>query len=156
MATKNIVKNEIELEITRTFDVPSRSLFDAWTSPEHLKHWQGAPLGFTTTSHEVDLRPGGKFRICMRSPEGADHWLQGVYREVVPPQRLSFTHSWLDAKGKPANETLVTITFAGRGEKSELTLHQTGFPSVQARDGHKLGWNSTLDRLAEYLAGADL
>ena len=151
MATKNIVKNETELEITRTFDVPSRSLFAAWTSPEHLKHWQGAPLGFTTTSQEVDLRPGGKFRICMRSPEGVDHWLQGAYREVVPPQRLSFTHAWLDAKGKPGNETLVTITFADRGEKSELTLRQTGFPSVQACDGHKLGWHSTLDRLAEYL-----
>ena len=156
MATKNIVKNETELEIIRTFDVPSRSLFEAWTSPKHLKHWQGAPLGFTTTSQEVDLRPGGNFRICMRSPEGVDHWLQGVYREVVPPQRLSFTHAWLDAKGKPGNETLVTITFAGRGEKSELTLRQSGFPSVQARDGHKLGWNSTLDRLAEYLACADL
>ena len=156
MATKNIIKNETELEITRVFDVPSRSLFEAWTGPEHLKHWQGAPLGFTTTSNEVELRPGGKFRICMRSPEGVDHWLQGVYREVVPLQRLSFTHAWLDAKGKPGNETLVTITFAGRGEKSEVTLRQTGFPSVQERDGHKLGWNSTLDRLAGYLAGADL
>ena len=156
MATKNIVQNETELEITRVFDVSSRSLFEAWTGPEHLKHWQGAPLGFTTTSHEVDLRPGGKFRICMRSPEGVDHWLQGVYREVVPPQRLSFTHTWLNAKGKPGIETLVTITFAGRGEKSELTLHQSGFPSVPERDGHKQGWNSTLDRLGEYLATSAL
>jgi uncharacterized protein YndB with AHSA1/START domain len=156
MATKNIVKNETELEITRLFDVPSRLLYEAWTGPEHLKHWQGAPQGFTTTSHNVDLRPGGRFRICMRSPEGVDYWLEGVYREVVPQQRLAFTHVWLDAKGKPGNETLVTITFADRGGKSELTLHQTGFPSVQARDGSKLGWNSTLDRLAEYLSGSDV
>jgi uncharacterized protein YndB with AHSA1/START domain len=51
---------------------------------------------------------------------------------------------------------MVTITFTDRGGKSELTLRQTGFPSVQARDGHQLGWNSTLDRLGEYLADSDL
>lgn len=158
MATKHIVNNQNEtvLEMTRAFAVPPRLLYEAWTGPEHLKHWQGAPQGFTVTSQEVDLRPGGEFRICMRSPEGVDHWLQGMYREVVPPQRLSFTHTWLDAKGKPGNETLVTITFADRGGKSELTLRQTGFPSVQARDGHKLGWNSTLDRLDQYLAVSQL
>lgn len=156
MATKNIVKNETELEITRLFDVPSRLLYEAWTGPQHLKHWQGAPRGFTVTSQEVDLRPGGTFRICMRSSDGADHWLQGVYREVVSPERLAFTHTWLDAKGKPGNETLVTITFADRGAKSELTLRQAGFPSLRSRDDHKLGWDSTLDRLAEYLAGSDL
>jgi uncharacterized protein YndB with AHSA1/START domain len=156
MATKNIVQNEKELEIMRSFDVPSRLLYEAWTGPEHLQHWQGAPQGFTVTSQEVDLRPGGTFRICMRSPEGVDHWLQGVYREVVPAQRLTFTHSWLDSNRQPGNETMVTITFTDRGGKSELTLRQAGFPSVQARDGHQLGWNSTLDRLGEYLAGSDL
>src|SRR5215469_3587930 len=155
MATKNIVKNETELEITRAFDVPSRLLFEAWTAPEHLKHWQGAPPGFTVISHEVDLRQGGKFRICMRSPEGVDHWLQGMYREVAPPERLSFTHAWLGADGIPSPETLVMITFTGRGGGSELTLHQIGFRSVQTRDGHKLGWTSTLDRLAEYLKHID-
>jgi uncharacterized protein YndB with AHSA1/START domain len=156
MATRTIVENETELELKRVFDVSPCLLFAAWTGEEHLKHWQGAPQGFTTASHEVDLRPGGSFRICMRSSDGADHWLEGVYREVRPPDRLAFTHAWLDAKGKPGNETLVTITFAGGCNKSELTLHQTGFPSLQSRDDHKLGWNSTLDRLGEYLAGSDL
>jgi uncharacterized protein YndB with AHSA1/START domain len=70
------------------------------------------------------------------------------------PERLVFTHVWLDAQGKPGKETLVTITLAEHGGKTELTLHQTGFKSVESRDGHRGGWTSTLDRLAEYLAKA--
>ncbi len=91
---------EPELVIKRLFDAPRSLVFDAWTKPEHLEHWQGAPRGFTVTAHDVDLRPGGAFRICMRSPEGVDHWLQGVYREIVKPERLVFTHVWLDAQGR--------------------------------------------------------
>ena len=143
-----------ELLITRVLDAPRSLVFEAWTKPEHLEHWQGAPRGFTVTTHEVDLRPGGAFRVCMRSPEGVDHWLRGIYREIVAPGRLVFTHAWLDTQGKPGKETLVTITLAERGGKTLLTLHQTGFQSVESRDGHKEGWTSTFDRLAEYLVGA--
>jgi uncharacterized protein YndB with AHSA1/START domain len=145
---------EPELVITRVFDAPRSLVFKCWTEPEHLERWQGAPRGFTVTTHERDLRPGGAYRVCMRSPEGKDHWLQGVYREIVEPERLVFTHVWLDAAGNPGKETLVTLTFTERGGKTELTLHQTGFKSVASRDGHKEGWTSTLDRLAEYLAMA--
>jgi uncharacterized protein YndB with AHSA1/START domain len=143
-----------ELVITRVFDAPRGLVFKAWTGPEHLERWQGAPRGFTVTAHKMEVRPGGAYRVCMRSPEGVDHWLQGVYREVVEPERLVFTHVWLDAQGRPGKETLVTITFAERGGKTELALHQTGFKSVESRDGHKGGWTSTFDRLADYLAEA--
>lgn len=155
-ARNNAVTNaaQIELVITRVFDAPRSLVFKAWTEPDHLERWQGAPQGFTITTHEVDFRPGGAYRLCMRSPEGIDHWLQGVYREIVAPERLVFTHAWLDARGKPAAETLVTITFTERGGKTELTLRQTGFESVQSRDGHNVGWNSQFDRLAQYLAKA--
>jgi uncharacterized protein YndB with AHSA1/START domain len=140
-----------ELLIKRVFDAPRKLVYEAWTRPEHLERWQGAPEGFTVTSHQVDLRPGGVFRICMRSSEGVDHWLQGVYREVVEPERLVFTHAWLAADGKPGPETLVTITFAETGGKTELTLRQTGFKSTGARDGHQSGWSSTLDRFNAYI-----
>jgi uncharacterized protein YndB with AHSA1/START domain len=144
---------ELELVLTRVFDAPRSLVFKAWTEPEHLEHWQNAPQGFTVTTHESNIRTGGSYRICMRSPEGTEHWLQGVYREVVAPERLVFTHVWLDSQGRPGQETLVTITFAERGGKTELTLKHTGFKSVEASNGHKLGWTSTLDRLAEYLGG---
>ena len=139
--------------MTRTFDAPRALVFEAWTERQHLERWQGAPQGFTVTTEQVDIRPGGAFRICMRSPEGVDHWLQGVYREVVAPERLVFTHTWLDAERKPTTETLVTITFAERGGKTELTLRQSGFKSEESRAGHEGGWASTFDRLAEYLDG---
>jgi uncharacterized protein YndB with AHSA1/START domain len=143
---------EPTLVITRVFDAPRSLVFDAWTKREHLQHWQGAPRGFTVTTDQTDIREGGVYRICMRSPEGVDHWLQVIYREVVAPERLVFSHVWLDAEGKPGKETLVTITFAESGRKTVLTLQQTGFKSVEARDGHKGGWTSALDRLAEHLA----
>jgi uncharacterized protein YndB with AHSA1/START domain len=88
----------------------------------------------------------------MRSPAGAEHWKQGVYREVVEPERLVFTFAWEDAEGKPGHQTLVTLTFAEHGDKTELTLHQAVFESVARRDEHRRGWASTLERFAEYLA----
>jgi uncharacterized protein YndB with AHSA1/START domain len=141
-----------ELVITRVFDAPRELVFDCWTEPKHLQHWQGAPRGFTVTSYESDIRPGGFFRICMRSAEGVDRWLEGGYRAIEKPERLVFTHAWLDADRKPGKETLVTITLAERDGKTELTLRQTGFPSVESRDGHKYGWSSALDVLVDYLA----
>jgi uncharacterized protein YndB with AHSA1/START domain len=141
-----------ELVITSILDAPRSLVFKAWTEPAHLERWQGAPQGFTVTTHESDIRPGGAFRVCMRSPEGVDYWLQGMYREIEEPERLVFTHAWLDTDGKPDNETLVTFTFAECGAKTELTLHQTGFKSIESRDGHEAGWTSTFDRLADYLA----
>jgi uncharacterized protein YndB with AHSA1/START domain len=140
-----------ELLIKRVFEAPRRLVYEAWTKPEHLERWQGAPEGFTVTSHQVDLRPGGAFRICMRSPEGVDHWLQGVYREVVEPERLVFTHAWLDADNQPGPETLVSITFSEIAGKTELTLRQTGFKSIGSRDGHQGGWTSMLDRFYAYI-----
>lgn len=154
-ASKGPNATEQELVITRVFDAPRELVFDAWTKVEHLKHWQGAPRGFTVTSEESDIRPGGGFRICMRSPEGVDHWLQGSYREILRPERLVFSHAWLDAAGKPTQETLVTVTFVERGKKTEMTLRQSGFKSIESRDGHRMGWTSAFDVLSEYLAKQD-
>jgi uncharacterized protein YndB with AHSA1/START domain len=134
------------------FDAPRDLVYECWTDPEHLQRWQGAPRGFTVPFSESDIRPGGFFRICLRSPEGVDHWLEGGYLEIVKPERLVYTHAWLDADKKPVRKTLVTITFAERDGKTELTLRQTGFASAESRDGHGYGWNSALDVLVDYLS----
>jgi uncharacterized protein YndB with AHSA1/START domain len=144
---------EQELVIERVFDAPRRLVFRAWTAPEHLVRWWG-PHGFTLPSCRMDFRPGGAFRCLMRSPEGTDHRLRGVYREIVEPERLVFTFAWEDEEGRLGHETLVTVTFADHGGRTKLILHQAVFESVTARDSHREGWTETLERLAAYLAQA--
>ena len=112
------------------------------------------PQGFVTTYCDMDIRTGGAFRVCMRSPEGAEHWKQGVYREVVEPERLVFTFAWEDADGNPTHQTLVTVSFAEEGSKTKLTLHKAVFETIARRDDHQRGWTSTLQRFAEYLANS--
>jgi uncharacterized protein YndB with AHSA1/START domain len=139
-----------ELTIRRTFDAPRALVFKAWTEPRHLARWS-CPRGFVFTGNTGDLRVGGAFAASMRSPEGGDHRLCGVYREIVPPQRLVFTHAWLGEDGKPGPQTLVTVTLAERDGRTEMTFHQGIFDSAASRDGHEQGWCSCFDRLAELL-----
>jgi uncharacterized protein YndB with AHSA1/START domain len=145
---------ERELVITRIFDAPRALVFKAWTEPDRVARWWG-PQGFVTLYCEMDVRVGGAFRVCVCSPEGTEHWKQGVYRDVVEPERLVFTFAWEDAEGKPGHQTVVTVTFAEHGTKTRLTLHQAVFETVKARDEHHRGWTSTLERFADYLAKAD-
>lgn len=140
-----------KLVITRVFDAPRRLVFEVWTKPEHLVHWWG-PKGFTLPSCQMDFRPGGSYRFCMRSPEGRDYWIQGVFREIVEPERIVFSWAHEDETGKPGHETLVTVTFAEEGEKTKLTLHQAVFESKTSRDEHHDGWTEGLERLAAYVA----
>src|SRR5712691_5788344 len=105
---------ERELTITRVFDAPRDLVFAAWTQPERAARWWG-PQGFTTISCDMDVRPGGVWRRCMRSPDGTEHRKCGVYREIVEPERLVFTYADEDSEGNPGHETLVTVTFADLG-----------------------------------------
>jgi len=144
------------LTIRRTFDAPRTLMFKVWTDGEHLKRWC-CPTGFTVPFSEGDIRPGGKFRTCMRSPQGEDNWLRGTYQDIVPHERISFTHSWENQDGSPQHETLVTITLADTEDgKTRLTLHQAFFLSDASRDGHLAGWNETLDELGKYLSRKEI
>jgi uncharacterized protein YndB with AHSA1/START domain len=125
-------------------------VFKAWTESEHLVRWS-CPNGFTLTHAEGDLRPGGAWRACLRSPEGADLWLGGVYREIVEGKRLVFTHAWDGEDGEPGHETLVTVTLADARGKTRMTFRQAFFGSVESRDGHRGGWGECFEKLAAYL-----
>lgn len=156
MATKSsevMASSDRELVITRLFDAPRHLVFKAWTEPERLMRWWG-PRGFTMTFCKMDLRRGGAYRFEMRSPEGTEHRSAGVFQDVVEPERLVLRGAWVDAKGKPGHETVLTLTFADHDGKTMLTLHQAVFESVTARDSHHGGWSSSMDCLAEYLATA--
>jgi uncharacterized protein YndB with AHSA1/START domain len=144
---------ERELVITRIFDAPRHLVFKAWTEPEHFRRWWG-PKGFTNPVCEMDVRPGGAYRFCTRSPEGRDYWVHGVYREIVEPERLVFTYAVQDVAGKPGHQMLVTVSFSDHDGKTRLTMHQALFETVADRDDHVRGWNEVLDHLVEYLAAA--
>lgn len=142
-----------DLVITRLFDAPRELVYACWTDPEHLARWGGAPEGLTVTVEQQDIRVGGAYKICMTSPDGDEYWLQGIYRELVAPEKIVFTHAWIMPDGNSAPDTLVTILLKNTVKNgTELIFRQTGLPSPEARDGHAEGWNSTFDRLAAFLA----
>lgn len=139
------------LVITREFDAPPSLVFKAWTDRDHLMQWFG-PREFTMTMCQMDQRPGGIYRFGMRSAAGTEHWIKGVYREILEPEKLAFTYAWTDSEGNPTRpETLMVLTFDDEHGKTRFTLHQSVFESVTACDMHRQGWNSSLDRLADLL-----
>jgi uncharacterized protein YndB with AHSA1/START domain len=154
MAEKNnpgTTAAERELVIARVFDAPRELVFKAWTDPRHAKNWWG-PRDYPATLLVMDVRPGGAWRNCLQSTEtGEELWQHGVFREVIPPERLVFTFVW-EEEGERGLETLVTVTFAEEGGKTRMTFRQTPFQSDGERDGHRGGWTSTFDRLDERLA----
>lgn len=153
MASASELSSEHELVIVRFFQAPRELVFAAWTQPEHLAHWSG-PRGFTTPHHAMDLRPGGRYRACLRSPEGVDHWLGGTYLEIQPPARLVMTHAWEDEGGRPGPETRITVTLAEDGPgRTRMEFRQAGFSTRASRDGHEGGWSSSFELLAEHLEG---
>ena len=142
---------ERELVITRLLNAPRELVFKAWTDPKHAMRWWG-PRDYPATHMQMDVRPGGTWRHCLTSKEdGRELWQHGVFREIVAPERLVFTFVW-EEDGERGMENIVTVTFADEGGKTRLTLRQAPFQSVEERDGHGYGWNSTLDRLEEQLA----
>ena len=139
------------LVITRLLDAPRTRVFAAWVDPDQAMHWWG-PKGFVSVSCTMDVRVGGGWRRVMRGPDGVERRARGVYREIVAPERLVFTYAWEHNPDQTDHETVVTVTFAERGNKTELTLRQTLFETVAARDDHRGGWSGCLDRFADYLA----
>ena len=153
-ATSNATEkaSDRELVIDRVFNAPRDLVWKAWTEPDRIRQWL-APRGFTIGVAEGDVTPGGRWRQSMTAPDGRELWLGGVYREVSPPERLVFTHVWDDKDGNPGPETVVSITFVDRGNKTEMHFRQGEFASIDARNGHDHGWGECMDKLEEYLAG---
>ena len=124
-----------EIVMTRMFDAPREIVWKAWTDPKQIKVWWG-PRGFTTTTHEKDVRPGGLWRFIMHGPDGTDYPNKIVYTELVKPERLVYDHGG-DA-GADDVQFQVTVRFAEACRKTKAS-------------GAVEGGNQTLDRLGEYL-----
>jgi uncharacterized protein YndB with AHSA1/START domain len=135
------------LTIKRHIKAPPAKVFSAWTDPEKVKRWMG-PGEVKVLQAENDARTGGRYRWLMKSPDGEDHDVSGVYREVIPNEKLVFTWAW---KTTPERESLVTILIKPDGDGSLLTLTHEQFFDEEARDRHNAGWTGAMDKLEKYL-----
>jgi uncharacterized protein YndB with AHSA1/START domain len=151
--------------ITRDFDAPRDLVFRAWTDPDRLARWH-APRGCTIEYRAIDVRPGGSFHSCIRTPDGQECWCVGTYLEVDEPGRIVYTLALSDEDGGPVDpadaskdpdwprETTVTVTLEDLGGRTRLTLHQTVSEDLAKRTGAHPSWLQMLDLLAEDLATA--
>jgi len=136
--------------ISRTFSAPRSLVFQAWTSAEHLRNWF-CPARYTVPDARVEFRVGGAFEICMRSPEGLDHWTRGRYTEIVPDARLVIDMNAIGNEGQVLFRayTVVIFTEERGGTKVQVDQRYTLFDSAAAAmiQGAAQGWSQTLDRL---------
>lgn len=142
-----------EIVITRLINAPRELVWEAWTQPEHVKHWWG-PDGFTNSIHEMEVKPGGVWRFMMHGPDGTNYPNKIVFNEVKKPERLSYAHSSDDEKETILFKTIVT--FEQQDDKTLLTMRGI-FASAEEKDrvireyGADEGGKQTLTRLEAYV-----
>ena len=161
-------KNQNGLLLTRVFNAPRELVFKVWTDPEHFGNWWG-PQGFSLEVAKMDVRPGGMFLGCQKSPDGSQvMWGKFIYQEVEVPEKLVFIQSFSDEEGNtiraPFNENwpleiINIITFEEADGKTTLTM-QGGPVNATAEeqaafDGMapmvQQGFGGTFDQLTKYL-----
>ncbi len=135
------------LTIKRRFAAPPEKVYAAWTDPEKIARWMG-PADRTRVEATSDLRVGGRYAIKMVMPND-EHDVSGVYREIVPNEKVVFTWAW---KSTPERESLVTVTFKPDGDGTVMTLLHEQFFDEDARDRHNAGWLAIMDELEKFLA----
>jgi uncharacterized protein YndB with AHSA1/START domain len=137
------------LTLKRRLNAPPANVYAAWTNPQKIIRWFGRPDAKPDSFQaEIDARIGGRFRISF-STDDEYYEVGGVYREVVPNQRLVFSWAW---HSTPERESQVTVSLKPDGDGTLLTLHHEQLFDAAARDGHKRGWIGSLEKLANYVA----
>jgi uncharacterized protein YndB with AHSA1/START domain len=150
--------SETRVQVRRLFSAPRERVFRAWTELEALKHWMCRDV----ESHQVrflqlDVRPNGRYEIEVKTPEGVTYIGGGVYRDVKPPEKLSFTWRWKTMPEKPdasipAEDSLVTVEFFEHGaDSTDVVLTHEMLTTEESRKSHKKGWEGCFDKLAAYL-----
>ena len=145
--------NDRELVTTRVLSASPERVFEVWTDPDKLTHWWG-PKGFSTTTHTMDLRPGGEWRFTMHGPDGRDYKSRIEFIEVAKPSSLVYRHRD-EGETEPTN-FLAKVTFAALGAKTLLTMRMIfDSPEELSRTedvyGASEGLLQTLARLSGYI-----
>ena len=138
------------LTLKRRIKASPEKVYAAWTDPQKLIQWfRTSRIVPSSLRAEMDLRVGGRYRFSFKHHDGEYFEVGGVYREVVPNERLVFTWAW---HSTPERESLVSVTFKPDGAGTLLTVHHAQLPDQAARDGHERGWLGALDKLEACLA----
>jgi uncharacterized protein YndB with AHSA1/START domain len=145
MSTATAAKPSLTLK--RRYKAAPAKIFAAWTDPQKLARWFG-PHGITSVEAETDPRIGGRYRIVAQAP-GGTHEVSGIYREIVPNEKLVFTWAW---KTTPERESIVTVLLKPDGEGTLLTLIHEQLFDDDARDRHQHGWTGSLEKLEAFLS----
>ena len=163
---KSPVKNT-DIVITRMINAPQKKVFEALTTPKHIKQWWG-PEHFTAPHIEVDLRPEGHYLYCMEGPDGKQYWSGGVFKEVEIPGRVVLTDYFADDKGNKIDptqvfgadsnvpkESVVAVTFEDVEGKTKLSIHYTSLTEAEKDALMKVqfleGWQTSLDKFSKYV-----
>ena len=136
------------LTLKRRLNAAPEKVYAAWAQPANLMQWFGPDSGAVTRA-ELDLRVGGRYTIVFHTEDGEEHHVSGLYREVAPNEKLVFTWAW---RSTPERESLVTVQIRPDGDGTMLTLIHEQFFDEPARDRHREGWTSSLDKLERLFA----
>jgi len=163
MATNEsaIAPKQKTISITRTFNLPLKTVWEAWAEPEQCKKWWG-PKDYTCPHVSIDFKVGGKYLSCMRSNEGKEYWSTGTYLEIIPLKKIVLSDHFADSSGNvvPASdygmpgkwpdELIITVTVEEEDGKTKLTLNHEGIPEVM-HDDCVTGWQQSFDKLEKNL-----
>jgi uncharacterized protein YndB with AHSA1/START domain len=141
-----------QILITREFDAPRHLVYEAWTTPEHVRRFWHAKRGEMTVA-DIDLRVGGRWRYAMVTPDGVEVAFHGEFREIVPNERIVSTEAYEGVPDPDANATLNTATFTEENGRTTLTILVQA-PSKEVRDaivesGMEDGLQDAMDLLEE-------
>jgi len=136
------------LTLKRRLNASPEKVFAAWTEPAHLTKWFGPDAGAVTRA-DLDVRTGGRYVVIFHTEDGEEHYVSGVYKEVVHNEKLAFTWAW---RSTPERESFVTVHIKPDGAGSILTLVHEQFFDEAARDRHAFGWTGSLNKLEKVLA----
>ncbi|WGF87190.1 SRPBCC family protein [Marinivivus vitaminiproducens] len=136
------------LTLKRRFKASPEKVYNAWIDPDKIVHWWGPSPDDEVILAEIDARVGGRFHLIFRERDGETNDCSGVYREVVPNEKLVFTWAW---RSTPERVSLVTLTFKPDSGQTLMTLLHEQFFDEEARDRHREGWSGALDKLEAML-----
>jgi uncharacterized protein YndB with AHSA1/START domain len=141
------------LKIQRTLDASVERVYKAWTNPDEICKWFGCQ-DMSNCQVKQDLTVGGLYQFKMTiASDGVVITIDGVFQEIVPNKKLVYTWN-SDSVEFPARDSVVSIEFIERGNKTEMILNHTNFAIEKSAEGHSVGWTVAIDKILQLIEQA--